>query len=161
MLEERVYAKGDQRQLLKDARQKRVGWLRKKGKKPACVGLAEKMENCRRKHRCHSAACPECAHSAQRLIAKVTWRFLKAHSNEGTTVCVTVVPADGVTKPGHLDQGVHERAIRRWKEKLGKAGITWFVGATDLSFNEHAEQRYEPHWSLHFYGSRSPRTQRS
>jgi hypothetical protein len=25
----------------------------------------------------------------------------------------------------------------RWKEALGRAGVTWFIGATDWSFNEH------------------------
>ena len=57
-----------------------------------------------------------------------------------------------MTKPGRLDKREHERRIRRWKEKLGKAGVTWFVGATDWSFNEHRDGRYKPHWSEHFYG---------
>jgi hypothetical protein len=153
MLTEKLYATGTKGQKLKAKREDLVNWLHKKGKEDhQCLSLADKLEACTKRHRCHSAACSECAHSAQRLIAKVTWRFLKSHSNEGTTVCVTVAPADGCINPGELEQGIHQRAIRRWKEKLGKAGIGWFIGATDLSFNEHVEERYEPHWSLHFYG---------
>jgi hypothetical protein len=55
-------------------------------------------------------------------------------------------------KPGKLTKTDHELAIRRWKEKLGKAGVTWFVGATDLSFNEHRQAKRKPCWSEHFYG---------
>jgi hypothetical protein len=153
MVGETLYAKSRvKRQDLKETREKRVQWLRKKGKTAACLALAEKLAACSKRHRCHSAACPECGYAAQRLLAKVTRRFLKAHSNEGTTVCVTVVPNDGKKKPGKLNMRDHVNAIRRWKEKLGKAGVKWFVGATDLSLNEHAEGRYKRHWSLHFYG---------
>ena len=39
-----------------------VDWLRKKGKKSqACLDLADKVDQCRPKHRCKSPACPECA----------------------------------------------------------------------------------------------------
>jgi hypothetical protein len=77
---------------------------------------------------------------------------VRARGNGGRIVCVTVVPVDGITNAGTLNKGEHERRVRRWKERLGKAGIEWFVGGTDLSFNEHAENRYQPHWSEHFYG---------
>jgi len=150
MVAEGLYATGRRRSR---ERPQLVEWLRKKWKSdPASVKLADKLENCRRKHHCKSAACPECAYAAQRLITKVMRRFLKAQANEGTMVCVTIVPADGVIKPGHLKKADHERSVRRWKEKLGKAGVGWFVGATDWSLNEYAEGRYKPRWSEHFYG---------
>jgi hypothetical protein len=153
MLEEKVFANGEKQRSLKGARDKFIIRLRKKGKKdPACLGLADKLENCRPKHRCKSPACPECTYAAQRLIAKVTRRFLKKHAGDGTIVCVTLAPQDGATKPGRLDKGEHDRRLRRWKERLGKAGVTWFVGATDWSFNEHAEGHYKPHWLEHVYG---------
>ena len=67
-------------------------------------------------------------------------------------VCVSVVPADGTSKRGHLSKAQHVRNVRRWKTALGRAGVGWFIGATDLSFNEHMDGRYPPHWSEHFYG---------
>jgi hypothetical protein len=153
MLDESLYATGDMRNELKSERQERVAWLLKKGKKNAAAShLAAKLGGCKKGRRCKSAACPECAHAAQRLIAKATRRFVRARRNDGEIVCVTVVPDDGTTKRGNLNTGEHERRVRRWKERLGKAGIEWFVGGTDLSFNEHAENRYQPHWSEHFYG---------
>jgi hypothetical protein len=153
MLDESLYATGDDRKMLKDKRRKRVAWLRKKGKKsPASGKLADKLEGCKKGRRCKSAACAECAHAAQRLLTKVTRRFLKAGVNDGTIVCVTVVPADGITKPGNLNKGEHERRIRRWKEKLGKGGITWFAGATDWSYNQHKQGKHKSVWFEHIHG---------
>jgi hypothetical protein len=152
-LDEGLYHDGEKGRELKDERQKLVEWLGKKGKHvPACLALADKIDGCKRRHRCKSPACPECAHAGQRLIARVTRHFLKAKAHDDKIVCVTVVPKDGRIKPGSLDKRAHDRAIRRWKEKLGKAGVQSFVGATDWSFNEHAEARYKPRWSEHFYG---------
>jgi hypothetical protein len=65
---------------------------------------------------------------------------------------MSVVPADGEVRPGNLSPDQHARNIRRWKEALGRAGVTWFIGATDWSFNEHREARYQPSWQQHFYG---------
>jgi hypothetical protein len=153
MLDKGMYAKGPKGEELKSEREDLVAWLRKKGKKSQkCLDLADKLDQCRPKHRCKSPACPECGAAGQRLMATATRQFLKAQANGGTIVCVTVVPDDGLIKPGKLNKADHERAIRRWKEKLGKAGVTWFVGATDLSFNEHKQAKHKPRWSEHFYG---------
>jgi hypothetical protein len=153
MLDKGMYAKGPKGEELKSEREDVVAWLRKKGKKSqACLDLADKVDQCRPKHRCKSPACPECATAGQRLVAAATRQFLKAQANGGTIVCITVVPADGMTKPGKLNKADHELAIRRWKGKLGKAGVTWFVGATDLSFNEHKQAKRKPRWSEHIYG---------
>jgi hypothetical protein len=67
-------------------------------------------------------------------------------------VAVSIVPADGITNPGQLSLAQHQRNVRRWKEALGRAGVPWFVGASDWSFNEHQDNRYQPHWAHHFYG---------
>jgi hypothetical protein len=63
-----------------------------------------------------------------------------------------VVPTDGMTPKGKLSSGQHARSVRRWKDALARAGVTWFLGATDWSFNEHASGRYPPGWQEHFYG---------
>ena len=97
-------------------------------------------------------SCPECSRAAQRLVTKVTRRFLKAQPGGGKIVCVNVVPADGTTAPGQLSLSQLARSVRRWKEALAGAGVGWFVGAIDWSFNEHRQNRYPPHWSVHFYG---------
>ena len=153
MLEESLYAIGPKGEKLKSKREDLVAWLRKKCKNSqACLDLADKLADCRRKHRCKSAACPECAAAGQQLVARAARHFLKAQAGSSKIVCVSVVPDDGVSKPGKLFPSELPRAVRRWKEKMGKAGGTWFVGAIDISFNEHKQARFTPHWSVHFYG---------
>jgi hypothetical protein len=67
-------------------------------------------------------------------------------------VCVSVVPADGIINSGQLSAAQHQRNTRRWKEALGRAGVTWFIGGSDWSFNEHQDDRYRRHIAHHFYG---------
>jgi hypothetical protein len=137
----------------KRERIKLVRWLRKKFKSDKrAQDLAGKLDCCEPQARCKSAACPECAGAAQRLYAKITKDFLSKCSDDTLIVCVSVVPADGTSKRGHLSKAQHARNVRRWKTALGRAGVGWFIGATDLSFNEHKDGRYPPHWSEHFYG---------
>jgi hypothetical protein len=77
---------------------------------------------------------------------------LRKQASGGTIVCLSIVPADGIIAPGTLTKDQHARNVRRWKDALGRAGVTWFIGGIDLSFNEHAEDRYYSHWSEHLYG---------
>jgi hypothetical protein len=139
--------------LLKRERKDLIDWLRKKANgKQAAIELADKLEGCKPNTRCKSAACPECSHAAAQLVTEVARRFLKEQPSSDTIVCVSTVPADGASKPGKLSQDQHARNVRRWKAALGRAGVTWFIGGSDWSFNEHAEKRYQPHWSHHLYG---------
>jgi hypothetical protein len=100
-LTEKYYAqKSAKRKKLERKRQKLVNWLRKKAKdNERAQELADKVEACRPKHRCKSAACPECGDAAQRLFAKAARRYLKGKSG---VACVTIVPADGTTNRGDL-----------------------------------------------------------
>jgi hypothetical protein len=151
ILAECFFAKGQKRNKLRTKRQQLVAWLRKKWKQSKkCGALANKLDGCRKDHRCKSPACPECSDAAQRMIVWAAQKHLKSQAKK--IVCVSVVPADGTFKPGQLNKRDHERAIRRWRDRLGKTGIPWFVGATDFSFNEHDRNNYPPHWSEHFYG---------
>jgi hypothetical protein len=130
-----------------------VDWLRKKYKhRQACQNLADKLEACKRDARCKSPACPECSTAAQDLVTEVTRKFLKKKSKTAKIVAVSIVPADGTSSSGQLTPGQHHRNVRRWKDALGRAGVTWFLGGSDWSFNEHENDRYEPNWSHHLYG---------
>ena len=100
-LTEKYYAqKSGRRKRLRRRREKLVSWLRKKAKGNLhAQELADKVETCRRKHRCKSGACPECADAARRLFTKMLRRYLK---NKRNVACVTIVPADGIAKKGNL-----------------------------------------------------------
>jgi hypothetical protein len=129
-----------------------IDWLRKKDDKPS-LALADKLEGCKPNHRCKSPACPECAYAAEQWLTSVIEKYLDNKAQAGSPiVCLSIVPPDGIINPGQLSAAQHQRNIRRWKEALGRAGVTWFVGASDWSFNEHQDNRYQPHWAHHFYG---------
>jgi hypothetical protein len=139
---------------LERKREKVVGWLRKKFKhdQPS-LALADKLEGCRPNARCKSAACPECGYAARQLLTTVIKKYLDDQTEAGNTiVCASIVPADGISKPGQLSAAQHQRNVRRWKEALGRAGVTRFIGGSDWSFNEHHDDRYPRHISHHFYG---------
>ncbi|UGY16794.1 hypothetical protein HAP48_0004455 [Bradyrhizobium septentrionale] len=134
-------------------REKLIRLLRTKHKdNDEAQTLADKLEACKKNKRCQLAPCPECAPAGQKLLAKVAATFLAKQEGAGHLVCVSIVPADGVCKPKDLDPAYAARNVRRWKERLGRAGVTWFVGALDYSLNEHDTARYKPHWSEHIYG---------
>jgi hypothetical protein len=138
---------------LRKERKDLIDWLRKKYKdNQACLALADKLEGCKRDARCKSAACPECSAAAQDLVTEVARKFLKEKAKTATIVCASIVPADGIVAPGQLSLAQHQRNVRRWKEALGRAGVTWFLGGSDWSFNEHKDDRYPRHISHHFYG---------
>jgi hypothetical protein len=138
---------------LRKERSELIDWLRNKYKdNQACQSLANKLDACKRNARCKSAACPECSAAARDLVTEVARKFLKEKAKTATIVCVSIVPADGTSNRGQLSLAQHQRNVRRWKEALGRAGVTWFLGGSDWSFNEHDEDRYPRHISHHFYG---------
>jgi hypothetical protein len=152
-LDESRYPTGFRGGALKLHREEEADWLRKKH--PDGVGSAQlvtKLANCGPDHRCLSPACPECSFAFRALTTAVALPYLLGHTDRQKIVCVSVVPADGTILPGQLSVPQHVRNNRRWKEALGRAEVTWFLGATDWSFNHHAQDRYEPHWLEHFYG---------
>jgi hypothetical protein len=126
MLVERFYASTENRD---HKRRRRATWLRRK-RGSGCFHLAEKLDACRRNRRCHSPACPECAAAAQRLIASAVRRAVQRLKlpADADIVCLSVVPADGLVRLGNLSKSDQELAIRRWKDRLLKAGVRWFVG---------------------------------
>jgi hypothetical protein len=139
---------------LKRERHALIEWLNKKYKddQPS-LALANKLESCKPQARCKSAACPECSYAAKQLLTTVIKKYLKDQARAGSKiVCLSIVPADGISKPGQLSPAQHQRNVRRWKEALGRAGVTWFIGGSDWSFNEHKDNRYPRHISHHFYG---------
>jgi len=135
-------------------REARVDWLRKKAKHDkSSLALADKLESCKPKARCKSAACPECGSAAKQWLTRIVNKHLKGKVRAGNKiVCVSVVPADGIINSGQLSAAQHQRNTRRWKEALGRAGVTWFIGGSDWSFNEHQDDRYRRHIAHHFYG---------
>jgi hypothetical protein len=151
-LEPRLFL-GWNRENNRHARDELVDWLRKKWKDHTrALKVADLMEACKPEAPCKSAACPMCSGAAQRLASRVTQNFLTAQHDQREIVCVTVVPKDGIGSPGWLSLAWHTYCERRWRDRLGQAGVGWFVGAVDFSFNEHKQNRHFGYWSEHLHG---------
>jgi hypothetical protein len=104
-IDESLYATGlGKGTKLKNGRQHRVDWLRKKFKDDQpCQTLADKLHSCKPQARCKSPACPECAYAARRLLTTTIKKYLSDQSKAGNSiVCLSIVPADGITNPGQL-----------------------------------------------------------
>jgi hypothetical protein len=115
-LDEALYAKGWGRGArLERNREKLIEWLRKKANgEQAAFQLADKPEACKPHARRKSAACPESSHAARQLVTEVARRFLTGQPSSDTTiVCVSIVTADGASKPGQLSAAQHQRNTRR------------------------------------------------
>lgn len=128
-------------------------WLRKRAKTdPTLIAKADALDDCKPGRRCRSPICPECIEAHRRLLTATIYRFLKKQSCKGNIAVVSIVPADGILSPGPISPDIYQRLIRRWKQRLNRAGIDWFCGGVDISFNEHAKAKFQPHWSIHIFG---------
>ena len=82
-------------------------------------------------------------------VFKTTRKYLKGKNR---AYCVTIVPADGATKPKSLTTDANQRFIRRTKDKLARAYDGVFLGAVDWSMNESKKTSYAPFWCQHVHG---------
>jgi hypothetical protein len=153
LITESAYPSGKDGERTRHERKATVAWLFKQGKKDAaCTDLAEKLSGCLANRRCKSGACPECAAAAQNLFVTILRRFVDARSNDNEVLLfATVVPIDGIVRPGQLSESENRKALRRWRERLGQARVPWFVGGVDFSLNDNIEPGRR-RWSVHVHG---------
>jgi hypothetical protein len=150
-LAETLYAHGWGEALKPKRERERRARLLRKSNNAAALALAVRLDACAPKARCRSGACPECGFAAQKLYAKTLRRFIDKHRGSKTITAVTIVPTV-MLPPGTLSLLSHRRALDRLKYALKLAGVQWFVGGVDFSFNEHSQNRYPAAWSWHVHG---------
>ncbi|MGA7452078.1 MAG: hypothetical protein WBW73_12625 [Rhodoplanes sp.] len=146
-----LYARGlGKASALRRERRRRARLLRK-GKTAAHQELAARLDSCKPRARCRSGACPECNYAAQKLYTRLLRNFIGKHAGSRTIAAVTLIPTQ-IIPPGNLSVASHRRAVDRLKYALRRAGVPWFVGGVDYSFNEHATNRYPGGWAWHVHG---------
>jgi hypothetical protein len=129
--------------------------------------LANKIDRCRRRSRCGSLACPECARAFQRAKADAQKRVIVELSKkparkpnksaDGNSepanrilVMVTVIPLRLRYTRATLPQLDIAKRTRWFKDVLAKAGLPqMMVGSADISW-EHRQNKnyYQLHWHL-------------
>jgi hypothetical protein len=129
-------------------RRKRVKVLRRHGKgNDSALRLADILENCSKKHRCLSGACPVCSRAFQRLFVSAASSVVlrKKHWH-----AVSFVWREHRFAEGNLDPNtMFERLRRHIRLTLKAAGIRQAVGGFDISMNEHQDGKFVPHWRPH------------
>lgn len=162
-VDEAHYVPGSAGDMLFRRRREFIGRLRTTYGDTACKTLADKLQACKRHNRCQSAACPECHAAAQTVITETVMRFLDRHPDRQRLVCVRATPPDDIRV--FLRDRDHGRVASRSLERLGDAGIEWFIGGTDWSVSESKNwfvggvdgsggkmRRARPRWTRHFLG---------
>jgi hypothetical protein len=137
----------------KEDRLRRIRFLRKYGISNAeALSLADRLEECGRKHRCFSGACPECGRLLQRAWVRESGPLIRSISGHGgELVALSLVLPNSVVAQGSLKSFDVRNMQRRLKSRLDDAEIDVAIGAIDLSFNEDEHGKYPGFWCPHAY----------
>jgi len=138
-------------------RQKVVGQLRHQlslERNFALAILMVRLRACRPEAPCFSGACPVCVRALQK------W-FVATGDNLGTAMItdmklkpriLSLVPDFGQVKSGALRTFDMPGFRRKSIEALRLAGIPWFRGALDVSFNHEIGDRENGHFQFQWWG---------
>ena len=137
----------------KKHRFKRIEFLRRHGKaSPDALQLADRLDNCSRRTRCISGACPECGRLFQRAWVRATQKPISGMKDIDLELVALslVLPKSGVAK-GELHTCDVSNLQRQIKYRLDNAEIGIAIGAFDFSFNEDKHGKYHSFWCPHAY----------
>ena len=142
MLIEILQRAADQSQKLGNSKFSKNYWL-----------LADKLASCRRRKRCGSLACPNCARAFQRAKTAAQTAIIRKLAKKRTAkilVMATVVPLHLSYTPAQLNQ-LDILKKKRWlKDQLTKAALKRvIIGSADIGWEYRRGQHYyQLHWHL-------------
>jgi hypothetical protein len=117
---------------------------------PAIKIIADRLSSCEHGERCLSGACTECHKLFQRWCVRHSDGVIDGNQNK-ELVAITIIPSDPLVRPGELHNFSVANMHRRIKYALLKAEVDVAIGGVDYSFNEHADEKYPPHWCPHVH----------
>lgn len=116
--------------------------------------LAVKLARCDRRHRCFSAACPQCARALQRVLVRTFAPFLTERLDAQPWGTLSII-----LPPTNPDAEIDFAAEReRYRAVLRKAGFMLGIFGLDLSFNEDKRKLsppakpFQPYACVHLHG---------
>lgn len=119
--------------------------------------ISEVLDACSTGARCGLSICPFCMRHfrARLLIPKVCAQI--AEWQKSTRLCgvaISAVPAKLKLAPSELHNLDLAKILDGFRQQLRRAGYgdCIAVAGVDLSFNEHSEGLWAPHWQPHLYG---------
>jgi len=133
-----------------EQRQQWVKVLRRHGKGNAsALALAVKLDACGPGHRCRSAACPECHRAYQRWFVTACYDLLELGRGSTRWKAVSVTPPQAKIRQGGLKGDLFQGVSKALTQGFDEANIAFAVGGFDISFNEHQQRAFKPHWKPH------------
>jgi hypothetical protein len=136
----------------KKARIRRIKRLRRFARQfPEAKKLANVLARCKRRRRCMSGACPECARAFQRWFVSQVVALATAETDDLNSISIVFVnhrtAEDQLTA---LDTTGMKRSI---SETIKDAdGPEWLAGGIDLSLNDDRQKKQGFAWQPQFYG---------
>jgi hypothetical protein len=123
--------------------------------------LADKLDECRPRHRCGSLACPRCARAFQRAKVAAQRRLIKklAKARPGKKlVMANVIPLWMTYRPDQLAEFDIPKRNRWLKDALAAAGFRRvMLGSADLSWEQGY---YQLHWHVGMWTSNRKKLKR-
>jgi hypothetical protein len=133
--------------------QKQIRFLQKHGDSNKVAQLlSDKLENCSRRHRCISGACPVCGWLFQRSWVRKSKLIIdRMREHAPDLIAITIVPPRDCVPAGQLSTLSIINMKRRVKSLLDKADIDFALGGIDFSFDEDRDDGYSSFWCPHAY----------
>jgi hypothetical protein len=111
--------------------------------------LAKEIADCRPQARCLSGFCSECMAANQNLFVAMTTEILDRSTADVSVVSIVDWKCRFAEGELSRDDDMFAHLQRKVREALTAAGITRAFGGFDISANEHAEDRFPPHYRPH------------
>jgi hypothetical protein len=135
-------------------RLRRIRLLRKHMKSDSILqSIIDRLESCEKYSRCCSGACPECGRLLQRWFVRRSKKLIRheIEKPDQQLVAISIIPSTPIIRPGKLHTFSIKNMQRRLKDAIKKTDLgIIIVGGVDFSFNEDAEDKYQPFWCPHF-----------
>jgi hypothetical protein len=128
--------------------ERRYHFFKKHGRREPTVALiADRLSECSPEKRCLSGACPPCGRAFQRFFVGEGKRLLEAEAPGLIGVSAVSLVLAPLLPEGQLGQLSIKPLHDSVKKVLRANGVKLALGGLDLSFNEHREHRFKPHWA--------------
>ena len=118
------------------------------------AAVAYTLDTCSEKRPCRSASCLRCGTRFQKAAVSVVEQFINGPSQaiRGRKHALTIIPPVGCVAPDALTVEACERVAIEIGDALKKLNLPPIVMGLEVSFNEDATGKVEPHWCIHPHG---------
>jgi hypothetical protein len=135
-----------------EERERRARFLKMHARDVPNAGLiADRLNECSPQERCGSGACPWCGRAFQRFNVREGKRLLEAEAPGLIGISAVSLVLAPLPPEGALSQLSIKSLQDGVKKVLRANGVKLALGGLDLSYNEHRDHRFAPHWAPQYW----------